>query len=116
MAYRSSHRTVCSAKYHLIWCPEYRRCVRGGRSGARLKEVVDVHLLAEVPPAVALSKLVQLLRGRSSRVLRQEFPYPRRLPDLCSPSWSVSTFGGALEIVRRYVEGRKIAGEKARAA
>lgn len=72
-----------------------------------------VHLLVEVPPAVALSKLVQSLnlKGRSSRLLRQEFPPPlRRLPALWSPSWFVSTVGGApLEVVRRYVENQKAA-------
>jgi len=136
VAYRSSNKTVYSAKYHIIWCPEYRRRVLGGRSEARLKTVIaevlgevggqvvelevmadHVHLLAEVPPSVALSKLVQLLKGRSSRVLRAEFPHLRRLPALWSSSWFVSTVGGApLEVVRRYVEGQKATGRKSRAA
>jgi putative transposase len=60
------------------------------------------HLLVEVPPAVPLSRLVQLLNGRSSRRLRQEFPRLRRLPALWSPSWFVSTVGGApLGVVTR---------------
>jgi len=67
-----------------------------------------VHLLVEVPPVVALPKLVQKLKGRSSRVLRAEFAPLRRLPSLWSPSWFVSTVGGApLEVVRRYVENQK---------
>ncbi len=67
-----------------------------------------VHLLVEVPPTVALSKLVQMLKGRSSRLLRAEFPVLCRGAALWSPSWSVSTVGGApLEVVRRYVENQK---------
>ena len=127
MGYRSSNKTVYSAKYHIIWCPKYRRRVLVGRVEVRLKEIIveviseaggevievevmpdHVHLLVEVPPAVPLSNLVQKLKGRSSRVLRAEFGPLMRLPALWSPSWFVSTVGGApLEVVRRYVENQK---------
>lgn len=130
MAYRSSNKTVYSAKYHLIWCPKFRKRVLVGAVEARLKEIIagvldevggqvievevmpdHVHLLAEVPPQVGLSRLVKLLKGRSSRQLRQEFPSWRgaRMRCLWSPSWFVSTVGGApLEVVRRYVENQKL--------
>ncbi|NQU37394.1 MAG: IS200/IS605 family transposase [Actinobacteria bacterium] len=130
MKYRSTNKCVYSAKYHVIWCPKYRRRVIGGRVEIRLKEIINeivvecggqviqletmpdhVHLLMEIPPTVALSGLIQKLKGRSSRRLRQEFPHLRRLPALWSPSWFVSTVGGApLEVVRRYVENQKLAG------
>jgi putative transposase len=122
--YRSTNKTGYSAKYHLIWCPEYRRRVLVGGVDERVKviigaevgaEVIEVevmpdhlHLLAEVPPTVPLSRLVGLAKGRSSRLLGMEFPRLRRLPVLWSPSWFVSTVGGApLEVVRRYVENQK---------
>jgi putative transposase len=127
MRYHSTNKTVYSAKYHLIWCPKYRRRVLVGGVDGRLKatiaevaaevgaEVIEVevmpdhvHLLAQVPPTVPLSEFVRLVKGRSSRVLRMEFPRLRRLPVLWSPSWFVSTVGGApLEVVRRYVEDQK---------
>ena len=91
MLYRSTNCTVYSAKYHLVWCPKYRRRV-----------------LVEVPPTAALSGFVKALKGRSSRLLRQEFPQLRRMRSLWAPSWFVSTVGGApLEVVRRYVENQK---------
>lgn len=128
--YRSTNKCVYSAKYHVIWCPKYRRRVIGGRVRVRLKEIVNevvaecggqviqletmpdhVHPLMEVPPTVGLSDLIGKLKGRSSGQLRQQFPHMRRLPALWSPSWFVSTVGGApLEIVRRYVENQKLAG------
>ncbi len=128
--YRSTNKSVYSAKYHVIWCPKYRRSVIGGRVETRLKEILgevvaagggqviqletmpdQVHLLMEVPPTVALSGLIQKLKGRSSRQLRAEFPQLRRGRALWSPSWFVSTVGGApLEVVPRYVENQKIAG------
>jgi len=116
-------------KYHVIWCPKYRRRVLGGAVEVRLKQIINevvaefggmvievetmpdhVHLLVEVPPQVAVSKLVQILKGRSSRRLRQEFPHLAPMKCLWSPSWFVSTVGGApLEVVRRYVENQKLA-------
>ena len=133
VAYRSANKTVYSAKYHVIWCPKFRRRVLVGDVGVRLKqsigevvaeaggEVIEVevvadhvHLLVEVPPAAALSGLVQKLKRRSSRMLRAELPTLARLPALWrllalwSPSWFVSTVGGApLDVVRRYVENQK---------
>jgi putative transposase len=127
VGYRSTNKTVYSAKYHIIWCPKYRRRVLTGRVEVRLKQIVaqvvdeaggqvievevmpdHVHLLVEVPPTVALSRLVQSLKGRSSKVLRAEFPALRRARALWSPSWFVATVGGApLEVVRRYVENQK---------
>ena len=125
--YRSTNKTVYSAKYHVIWCPKYWRRVLGGQVEVRLKEIIAevvdeaggevievevildrVHLLVEVPPVVPVSKLAQKLKGRSSRVLRAEFGHRRRMPGLWSPSWFVSTVGGApLDIVRHYVENQK---------
>ncbi len=95
-----------SVKYHVIWCPKYRRRV------IQLETMPDhVHLLMEVPPTVAMSGLIPKLKGYSSRQLRLEFPRLRRLPALWSRSWFVSTVGGVpLEVVRRYVENQKIAG------
>jgi putative transposase len=67
-----------------------------------------VQLLAELPPTVPLSEFVRRLKGRSSRLVRMEFPRLRHLPVLWSPSWVVSTVGGApLEVVRRYVGNQK---------
>jgi putative transposase len=123
MRYQSTNKT---AKYHLIWCPNYRRVLAVGVD-ARLKaifaevvagvgaEVIEieampdhVHLLAEPRPTVPLPEIVRLLKGRSSRLMRMEFPRLRRLPVLWSPSWFVCTVGGApLEVVRRAVGNQK---------
>lgn len=67
-----------------------------------------VHLLAEVPPTVPLSRFVGLAKGRSSRLLRMGSPACGGCRCCGSPSWVVSTVGGApLEVVRRYVENHK---------
>jgi putative transposase len=69
-----------------------------------------VHLVVEIAPAVALSRFVGMVKGRSSRVLRQEFLVLRRLRSLWTPSWFVSTVGGVpLEVVCQYVDNQKSA-------
>ena len=69
----------------------------------------DVHLLVEVDPQVGVHRLVKALKGRSSCVLRQEFPQLRsRLLTLWTNAYFVATTGGApLAAMQRYVENQK---------
>ena len=128
MEYKSNNNVVYSCKYHVVWCPKYRRKVLVQGVDERLKEVIKevavetkseitemeimpdhVHLLVEVDPRFGIHSLVKLMKGRSSRVLRQEFTWLRsRLPTLWTNSYFVSTVGGApLEIVKQYIESQK---------
>lgn len=68
-----------------------------------------VHLLINVDPQFGVHKIARLIKGRSSRLLRQEFPsLKRRIPTLWTNSYFVATVGGApLEIVRQYVENQR---------
>lgn len=68
-----------------------------------------VHLLINVDPQFGVHKIARLVKGRSSRLLRQEFPsLKRRIPTLWTNSYFVATVGGApLEVVRQYVENQR---------
>ena len=68
-----------------------------------------VHILIEVDPQFGIAKLVRVLKGRSSRLLRQEFPWlKKRLPTLWTNSYFVSTVGGApLAAIKEYIENQK---------
>ncbi len=68
-----------------------------------------VHLLVEVDPQFGVHRLVKAIKGRSSRVLREEFPWLRsKLPSLWTNSYFVATVGGApLSVIKRYVEMQK---------
>ncbi len=75
-------------------------------------EVIPDHvdLLIEIAPTLALSMLLGRLKGRSSRLLRQESPRRCRLPSWWTRSWFVSTVGSVpLDVVRQYVENQKTA-------
>lgn len=128
ISYKSNNNVVYSCKYHVVWCPKYRRSVLVDGVDARLKEIIQnvctestaeilelevmpehVHLLVEVDPQYGIHRLVRSIKGRSSRLLRQEFAWLRsRLPTLWTNSYFVSTVGGApLEVVKQYIENQK---------
>ncbi len=68
-----------------------------------------VHLLVEVDPQFGVHTLVKRIKGRSSRILRQEFRECRtRLPSLWTNSYFVASVGGApLEVIKQYIEQQK---------
>ena len=128
MDYKSNHNVVYSCKYHVVWCPKYRRSVLVRGVDERLKILIHdvanerqvavielevmpdhVHLLCEVDPQFGIHKFIKQVKGRSSRVLRQEFPWLKsRLPSLWTNSYFVSTVGGApLAIIKQYIENQK---------
>jgi len=68
-----------------------------------------VHLLVECDPQFGIHRLVRRIKGRSSRLLRQEFPVlKQKLPTLWTNSYLVSTVGGApLAVIKQYIEKQK---------
>jgi putative transposase len=68
-----------------------------------------VHLLFEVDPQLGILQLVKPIKGRSSRVLRQEFQgLGSRLPSWWMSSYFVATVGGARRsVIKRYVDDQK---------
>lgn len=68
-----------------------------------------IHMLVSVDPQYGIAKFIRNCKGRSSRILRQEFPsLKRRLPTLWTNSYFVSTVGGApLSIVKQYIADQR---------
>ncbi len=113
---------------HLVFVTKYRHPVFTGRHLERCEEIMrsvcadfeaelvefngepeHVHLLVDFPPKVAVSKLVNSLKGVSSRRLRHEFPdltrHYWRAQRLWAGSYFAGSVGGApLSVVRQYIE------------
>ena len=128
IAYKSNHNVYFSCKYHVVWCPKYRRKVLVEQVAKRLEQIIrevckehqaevlsleimpdQVHLLVEVDPQFGIHRLVKLVKGRSSCYLRQKFTsLTTRLPSLWTNSYFVSTVAGApLSVIKQYVENQK---------
>lgn len=125
---KSNKNVVYSCKYHVVWCPKYRRKVLVNGVDVRLKELLHevvsettgellevevmpdhVRVLVEIDPQYGIAKLVRNMKGRSSRFLRQEFPWLKsRLPTLWTNSYFISTIGDAsVSVVEQYIENQK---------
>ncbi len=128
--FRTGRHCVFALHVHLVFVTKYRRGVLTDAAHETLRDIfvkvcqdfeamlVDttgeddhVHLLVEYPPKVALSTLVNSLKGVSSRRLRQFHPaiaerYYKGV--LWSPSYFAASCGGAsLSIIRQYIENQR---------
>lgn len=126
--YKSNNNIVYSCKYHVVFCPKYRRKELVDGVDKRLKTIVyqvaedcqaeiiemevmpdHVHILCEVDPQFGIHRFIKTVKGRSSHILRAEFPWLKsRLPSLWTNSYFVSTVGGApLQVIKQYIEQQK---------
>ena len=119
--YKTVAGSVFSLKYHLVWCPKYRRKVLVGNAAVRLKELLtekanqldaDIEALEIMPdhvnliPTKAPQYLANQFKGYTSRVLRQEFAHLRnRAAVLWRRSYDAGSVGHVSEdTVRRTIE------------
>jgi putative transposase len=126
--YARNAGATSSLKYHIVWCPKYRRPVLVDTVADRLRVLLaeraaelgmtihalevmpdHVHLFVESDPTRCVAEIVNRLKGYTSRVLRQEYPSLRsRLPTL----WSRSYFAGSVGHVSAATIERYIAEQK----
>ena len=128
MDYRTTAHAVHRLTYHIVFCPKYRRPVLTGPVVPRLRAVVDavaaehgwtvvevavqpdhVNLVLRCLPQDAPHLAVRAVKGRTSRVLRQDFPaLRRRLPTLWTRSYFCCTAGHvSAAAIRRYIEAQR---------
>lgn len=126
--YKTSAGAVYSLKYHIVFCPKYRRPVLVPPIDARFREIAlavaadhgmtihsmevmpdHVHLFVEADPTLCVAEIVNRFKGRTSRLLRSEFRSLRsRLPAMWSRSYYAGSVGTVSEaVVRRYIEAQK---------
>ena len=127
--YRKGAHTKFDLQYHIVWITKYRRKVLTGKLKERLQIILmqvceqnniiilkgkvmedHVHLMVSCPPKISVSKMIQLLKGRASKMLQDEFP------DLKKKYWGQHIWGtgyfvrsvGAVteEMIRNYVESQ----------
>jgi putative transposase len=91
--YKTGSHTKYRLMYHIVWIPKYRKRVLKGRIAERIKDLLrqcaevndweieelsiqseHVHMMVQLKPSISVSKAVQLFKGGSSRVIREEFP------------------------------------------
>ena len=110
LGYRHSNHSVGLATVHLIWIPKRRKPVLIGEVKMRLSEILDsvahdndwlikakeiasdhVHLMVEYDEVTSIASVVRAFKGRSSRLLRQQFEHLLKLPSLWTKSYFYDT-------------------------
>ncbi len=90
--YRKTSHIVYDIKYHIVWITKYRKKILAGELAKRIRELIrevcktneveikkghvsvdHVHLFVSVPPHISVSKLMQYIKGKSSRKIMSEF-------------------------------------------
>jgi len=129
--YKKSSHTTYDLKYHIIWCTKYRYRVLIGEVATRVRglireicaanyvEIVSgslspdhVHILVSVPPNLSLSKLMQYIKGKSSRKVMMEFEHFRKRywgQHIWARGYFVVTVGNLNEQqVQEYIESQEM--------
>ena len=94
---RKSSHVQYDIEYHIVWTTKYRYRVIVGKIAERTRKLViqscnsmnvniikgsigkeHIHLLVSCPPSLSVSKLVQQLKGKTSRTLQIEFKELRK--------------------------------------
>ena len=97
MFYRTSDHTKYYHRFHVVWVTKYRFKVLQGEMRVRLREIIrqtceelgmtivkgvlltdHVHMFLSIPPHLALSTVMQRIKGRSSRRIQLEYPDLRK--------------------------------------
>jgi putative transposase len=133
---RGSH-TVHDIKYHIVWITKYRYKILTKKIAERLRELliqgcesrgitivegsvgkayVHVHMLISCPTHIAPAKIVQYLKGRSSRLIQDEFPELKKQywgQHLWARGYFCATVGTVTqEMIREYIEHQFEHGDK----
>lgn len=118
--------THYSIAYHFVWIPKYRRKILTGDVQQATKEVLTeccdrhglillaletdldhVHIFVSAPPRFSPAQIANLLKGYSSRYLRERFPHLRKVcgkDHLWTQAYYVGTAGAvSTEVIRRYI-------------
>lgn len=125
--FQRSKTAVTNIGYPIIWCPKYRRKILIGELAKELEillkqkaselgieleqcEIMDdhIHLFVRGARTIPISKIVQSLKGYSSRKLRQQFPALHALPSLWTRSYYCETIGHiSKETIEKYIKDQK---------
>lgn len=127
IVYSRTNTIVHHCAYHVIFATKYRRPLLSEKIQDRLKEVVldmqnekfeiieietmpdHVHLLCKMCPTENISVFIKNIKGRTSKILREEFPdLKKKTASLWTRAKFISTVGTvSLAIVKQYISDQK---------
>ena len=124
MEYEHDTHNVHLIVYHIIFCPKRRRKILVSPIRERLQQIIrevaaentwsvielaiqpdHVHVFMRSNPRTLPTDIARLIKGRSSHLLREEYPFLKRMPSLWTRSTFYSTAGNvSSETIQQYIE------------
>ena len=128
--YLGNYYSLYDLKYHIVFCTKCRYRILTGAVAQRTRELIrevcaanyvdivsgsmspdHMHLLLSVPPSLSVSKIIQYVKGKSSRKLLQEFEHLRKQywgQHLWARGYFATTVGNVnTEDIQRYIENQE---------
>ena len=128
--FQKGNHTIYDIQYHIVWTTKYRYKVLRDKVAERLRELLKqgcaarditiirgsvgrehVHMLISCPPTLAPCKIMQYLKGRSSKMLQEEFPELKKRywgQHLWATGYFCRTVGAVTdEMIKEYIEQQK---------
>ena len=129
--YRKTSYCTYDIKYHLVWITKYRKPVITGQIAVRTRELIrlicqsnevqilagrvgadHIHMLVSVPPHLSASKLVQCIKGNTSRKLQMEYKEFNRQfwgQHLWARGYFVASSGNVTdEVIKEYIQNQDL--------
>lgn len=129
--YRKTAHSTYDIKFHIVWITKYRKPVIAGRVAERTRELIrgvcqkneteilaghvskdHIHLLVSVPPHLSASKLVQYIKGYTSRKLQMEYKELNKQfwgQHLWARGYFVASSGNVTdEVIAEYIKNQDI--------
>lgn len=123
---QSGRHSKYSLQYHLVFCTKYRKKTLTEKVAQDLKEMIDdlakeqdiqilneeidkdyIHILFRARPTTNLSKVINVLKGTTSRKLRKKYPQLKKHKAFWSPAYFLATTGEVtLNQLKKYVESQ----------
>jgi putative transposase len=128
MYWKGAH-TKHKVMYHIVWLPKYRKRILNGEIAKRIKELLEecceiyrwkidelsiqpdhIHMLVQLRPDISVSKVVQIFKGKSSRIIRKEFPSLKEFywgDSFWADGFFVETVGRVnLDTIKEYIKSQ----------
>jgi len=125
--FKKLSHVIWHCQFHIVWVPKYRYRILNGKIGEEVRkniiiqserlncEIVElnvqddhVHLLIKVPPKIAISKLMGVLKGKTAIRVFNKFPELKKRPYWGNHYWAegycIDTVGLDSEMIKKYIK------------
>jgi len=135
---KSTSHAVYEAKYHLVWCPKYRKRILVGEIRERVRELLfeiaerfdfeidrcevaedHIHILISFPPRYSIAQVIGIIKGKSGSRIFEEYPTLKKKlwgGHMWEQGYFARTVGEQItdDVIRQYIEKHSFSSDQLR--